>query len=319
MQKIIRHLLSFGFMCALCFAPISSAMAATLSSDGCTYLGDDMTQCNGLTPVNGLNQTEVCPMANSKIACFKKNSAYVAFKYCNACQNGQTLTGTSVYATTGVCGNITYPVCKNSSSGSGGISGSGNVTIACQVPGCSSDTDWVTVPSNPGYKRKVTRICVVTRCNVLNTDYKCADGYYESGDITCETVNFMLRCSGCTKKCTNDKTETDNSVTGYVKETKYTCNDDGTYSLNKTTYQCAKGYYGEKPTCNGTVCSGCTRCPYDESIGVYGTTDGVGTTNKSDCHLPVGTYTDTKGTFEVTSTNYTISKSGQQYCSQQTN
>ena len=298
MQKIIRHLLSFGFMCALCFAPISSAMAATLSSDGCTYLGDDVSQCNGLTPVNGLNQTEVCPMANSKIACFQKNNAYVAFKYCNACQSGQTLTGTSVYTTTTVCGNITYPVCKNSSGGSGGISGSGNVTIACQVPGCSSDTTWGAVPFNPGYMRKVKRVCRATICNVLNTDYQCANGYYQSGDITCSTSNFVLRCSGCTKKCTEGevKTETDNSEPGYI--TTYTCNDEGMYVLDKTPYKCAKGYYG-KANYQNNAYSGCTRCPLDETIGQYGTTAGAGTENKKDCYLPAGTYTDTKGTFTV--------------------
>lgn len=312
MQKIIRHLLSFGFMCALCFAPLSSVTAAStlpyIVDDGLSIINctrqDSYT--DAFNTVNDITANDVRNCTTTKKAYFKNLSGtYFAVQYCD-CVTGQTqVDGLINIPINYNCGGsnlqIKYAKSCSTSSSSGGIGGSGNVTIACQVPGCSSDTDWVTVPSNPGYKRKVTRVCVATRCNVLNTVYQCADGYYQSGDITCSTSNFILRCSGCTKPCTEGevKTETDNSEPGYIKTTTYTCNTKtGEYNVNEPTCQCAKGYYGNADYQND-ACLGCTRCPLDETIGQYGTTDDVGKTKDSDCYLPAGTYTDTKGTFTV--------------------
>lgn len=326
MQKTIRHLLSFGFICILCLIPLSSVMA--LSNPEFT---NEMGHCSSTNqPVSAQpfgGTIGAIPNTGYGVLYFYDNYTvlsgntihYYIANTAAACDDNETEI-TETIDVSSVCGSgitVTRRTGCKSTSGSGGVTiPGGGFTNNCT--NCVSDTDFTVVPLNPGYKRKVKRVCVASKCRILSTEYECAGGYYQSGDITCETVNYMLRCSGCTKECTNDKTETDYPVTGYVKETKYTCNDKGMYELGETTHKCAKGYYGENPTCNGTVCSGCTRCPYDESIGVYGTTDDVGTTDKSYCHLPVGTYTDTKGTFEVTSTsNYTIS--GQQYCSQQTN
>ena len=322
MQKTIRHLLSFGFICILCLIPLSSVMAKPYFTDstgscseysGVGYPSD--AQWYGGQVITESQTTDQFYFTNTE----KKTYWIGDLASCSSSQ-------TPIYEKKDVselCGDAVtitrVKSCRTSTSGSGGVTiPGGGFTNNCT--NCVSDTDFTVVPLNPGYKRKITRFCLASKCRIFSTEYTCADGYNKSGDITCETVNYMLRCSGCTKNCTNGKTETDYPVTGYVKETEYTCNDDGTYSLNKTTYKCAKGYYGANPTCNGTVCSGCTRCPYDESIGVYGTTDDAGATEESACHLPVGTYTDTIGTFEVTSTyNYTIPESGQQYCIQKPN
>lgn len=326
MQKTIRHLLSFGFICILCLIPLSSVMAKpyfTDSTGSCSeYSGvgsPSDAQWYGGQPITEIQTTDRFYFTNTE----KKTYWIGDLASCSSSQ-------TPIYEKKDVselCGDAVtitrVKSCRTSTSGSGGVT-IGGFTNNCT--NCASDTDFTDVLLNPGYMRKVKRVCVAisNTCSILSTEYKCAGGYYQSGNtITCKTVNSRLRCSGCTKKCTEGevKTETDNSVPGYIKTTTYRCGSTGEYNVSETTCQCAKGYYGSNANYQNNACSGCTRCPYDESIGVYGTTDDVGTTDESACHLPVGTYTDTIGTFEVTSTfNYTISDiSGQQYCIQKPN
>ena len=140
----------------------------------------------------------------------------------------------------------------------------------------------------------------------------CASGYSQI-DYTppeCGTLQpTTIKICGCScNNCTSDTTWTAGN-TGYEKKVTRTCDcSSGTATCTATTsYRCAAGYYGSSS--NGT--SGCTQCP--EATNIYTNTaltakargtSSAGSTSASQCYLQSGTYYDSTGKFEYTSSCY---------------
>jgi len=86
--------------------------------------------------------------------------------------------------------------------------------------------------------------------------------------------------------------------------TKHTWNSATSVCSTSTIYRCETGYYGNPPSAS----YGCNRCPLWEDAFTepglrgtrYGTTDGPGATDASECYIPTGTYFDSTGTFKLT-------------------
>ncbi len=117
-----------------------------------------------------------------------------------------------------------------------------------------------------------------------------------SYDASCYDTN-VCNCSGTTE------TELSGGVIEIKTKTrKQMCSASyvaSTSCYTKTTYKCARGYYGLPTELNKK----CTRCP--SSGGIYGTTSGSGATSITECYIESGsTGSDSTGSYTYTGNCY---------------
>lgn len=159
--------------------------------------------------------------------------------------------------------------------------------------------------SNPGsiryYRNSTGDHCyIVQDCNSCPSPLKIATLSVPD----CTGVTYQ----GCKCTCTGTKPADpgwEDTDTGYQEYLVYECSCDtgsAQWVPVATDYRCDQGYYGNA-SWGGT--SGCTRCP--QATNIYQGrflatgTSAAGTTSVTGCYLPAGTYSDSTGTFQYTS------------------
>lgn len=171
--------------------------------------------------------------------------------------------------------------------------------------GCSDTSPKIVTCNSPCEKHQSCSSCPSGKSRTQQTD-ACGNTYF----ICAKSFNInpgdnILPTNACGAKC-NDCTQQDwkKVETGVQMQTTFKCDlDTGCDCKYTYNYRCDTGYYGDpiSTTDTDSIEIKCDRCP--DIKGVFGTTDGPGKTNKTECYMPSNiTFTDGIGTYSFATT-----------------
>ena len=191
--------------------------------------------------------------------------------------------------------------CANVQPISGGCSGTGITIVTCEKNGTCEKHQSCSSCDNGTSRTQQTDACG-------KTYFICAKSFnINPGDNILPTNACGAKCNDCIQQ---DWTTESNGIV--QKQITFKCDlDTNCVCQYSNKYRCVTGYYGRPQSANdNNLETKCTRCP--DIKGVFGTTDGPGKTNKTDCYMPSNiTFTDGIGTYSFATTcNATATATG---------
>ena len=298
------------FFCFVFLAFGSSVQGNSWRDCNSTEVSDkrDVTN-NGIPTVGAVDNS--CLSANQQYKCC--NNLYV--KPCSSCSSGYTQKTQIVNVDGGgACNGYSFQVCVKD-----------QVSECDNCGGKCNGEVWVDLLD--GYQHKTKEDCNYSSCDcftLLTDEYRCAPGWYATGDVSCKFEGWQYVCSGC-EKCSAkdkvygaDKNEDCVSIVNWVRysegyEYKKNANfnsEDCSCEITKE-YRCAAGWYGiafYNFSTRGV--GGCSQCLTVGNIFMdknlkekaRGTSTAGNNSKKDSCYLPTGDYFMKSGAVKIENT-----------------
>ena len=249
---------------------------------------------NGGKPTAGAFD-DICLDANQQYMCCNN----LVVKPCSSCSDGYTKTTRTVNVDGGgACNGYSFQVCVKDQ-----LAGCNNCDNKCR------GEVWDGLPNNDGYQNKTKEDCNYSSCDcftLLTDEYRCAPGWYATGDVSCKFEGWQYVCSGCEKCSTSDWKDSDND--GYQFREVATYNESDRSCEFTKEYRCADGWYGLAfyNFLNRGV-DGCLQCLTVGNIFMdknlkekaRGTSKAGDNLKKDSCYLPTGDYFMKSGAVKI--------------------